>query len=394
MSMLDQELGRRLQLAHGLHWLRRRAGDPYAALLCGHPGDTARHRAEIRARGPLWLSATGAWVTGDHATGTALLAHRSLSAEAAAAAPVRDRLVQLQGVLPGTVVERAEEPPPATVDRWRAAAERLCARRLSVLPEEFDLVADVSRPVGTELLAEALGVGAADLPDLASACEGSEAALDASLSPQSLGASRRLADAVDVLERLSGRFHGRSAHGSPGGAPRETGVLLAVAGLRIAHDLVAGSVRALLRHQGAWSGLAADPTRVGPVVRETLRHDPPVRVHTLRAHGELTVRGERIPAGGRVAVVIASANRDPRVFDRPDVFDPDRDGGAEVLLPGPPYGPALPFARALAEGQLRALAAAFPQLSAAGPATDHPRSPLTGRLARLPLHTHQPTAES
>ncbi|WP_017579251.1 cytochrome P450 family protein [Nocardiopsis valliformis] len=394
MSMLDQELGRRLQLAHGLHWLRRRTGDPYAALLCGHPEDTARHRAEILARGPLWLSATGAWVTGDHVTGTALLAHRSLSAEAAAAASVRDRLVQLKGVLSGTVVERAEEPPLTTADRWRAAAERLCARRLAVLPAEFDLVTDVSRPVGAELLAEALGVGETDFPALASACEGSEAALDASLSPQTLGVSRRLADAVTGLERLSGRFRGRSAHGPLGGPPRETGMLMAVAGLRIAHDLLADSVRALLRHPGMWSGLAADPCRAGPVIRETLRHDPPVRVYTLRAHEELTVQGERIPAGGRVAVVIASANRDPQVFDRPDVFDPDRGGGAEALVPGPPYGSALPFARALAEGQLHALAAAFPRLSGAGPATSHPRSPLTGRLARLPLYTNQPTAES
>ena len=393
MSMLDQELGRRLQLAHGLHWLRRRTGDPYAALLCGHPEDTAYHRTEVLARGPLWLSTTGAWVTGDHATGTALLAHRSLSAEAAVAASVRDRLVQLKGVLSETVV-RAEEPPLATADRWRAAAERLCVRRLAVLPEEFDLLADVARPAGVELLAETLGVGEADFPALASACEGTEAALDASLSPQTLGVSRRLADAVDGLERLSSRFHRQSLHGSIGGAPRETGVLLAVAGLRIAHDLLANSVRALLGHSGMWSGLAADPGRAGPVIRETLRYDPPVRVHTLRAHEDLTVRGERIPAGGRVAVVIASTNRDPRVFDQPDVFDPDRGGGTEALLPGPPYGLALPFARALAEGQLRALAAVFPRLVGAGPATSHPRSPLTGRLARLPLYANQPTAES
>ncbi|MGW5879072.1 cytochrome P450 family protein [Nocardiopsis terrae] len=393
MSMLDQELGRRLQLAHGLYWLRRRAGDPYAALLCGHPEDTASFHAGALDRGPLWRSTTGVWVTGDHATGTALLAHRFLGAEDVAAS-VRERLVRLRGVLPAAVVQRAGAPPSATADHWRAAAEHLCARRLAVLSEEFDLAADVSRPVGVELLAETLGVGEADFPALVSACEGSEAALDASLSPQTLSVSRRLADAVDELERLSGRFHGRSVHGSLGDTPRETGVLLAAVGLRIAHDLLANSVRALLTRPGSWSELAVDPDRAGPAIRETLRHAPPVRVHTLRAYEDLVVQGERIPAGAQVAVVIASANRDPRVFDRPDVFDPDRGEETGALLPGPPYGLALPFARALAEGQLRALASAFPRLAGAGPATSHPRSPLTGRLARLPLRASRSTVES
>ncbi|NYH55685.1 P450-derived glycosyltransferase activator [Nocardiopsis arvandica] len=393
MSMLDQELGRRLQLAHGLHWLRRRAGDPYAALLCDHPGDTAPVRAAVLARGPLWFSATGVWVTGDHATGAELLAHRSLGAEGVVgASSARERLVRLEGALPAAVVE-AEEPPAGTADR-SDAAERLCARRLAALPEGFDLSTEVSRPVGVELIAEMLGLGEADLPALASACQGSEAALDSSLSPQTLRVSRRLAGAVDELERLSGRFHERSAHGSLGGTPRETGVLLAVAGLRIAHDLLANSVRALLARSGMWSELAADPGRVALVVRETLRHDPPVRVQVLRAREELTVRGERIPEGGRVAVVIVSANRDPEAFDRPDAFDPDRDEGKGALLPGPPYARVLPFARSLAEGQLRALVKAFPRLAGAGTVANHPRSPLTRRLARLPLHVSCPHAKS
>jgi cytochrome P450 len=36
------------------------------------------------------------------------------------------------------------------------------------------------------------------------------------------------------------------------------------------------------------------------------------------------LRGQKIRAGDVLMVMFASANRDPRHFDRPDAFDPDR----------------------------------------------------------------------
>ena len=36
---------------------------------------------------------------------------------------------------------------------------------------------------------------------------------------------------------------------------------------------------------------------------------------------ELDVRGQSIPAGQRIHLIIGAANRDPRQFERPDEFD-------------------------------------------------------------------------
>ncbi|MEU3572149.1 TDP-4-keto-6-deoxy-glucose 3,4-isomerase, partial [Kitasatospora sp. NPDC036755] len=74
MTAAPARLGERLQHEHGLLWLHRMKGDPYAALLCDVDEDPGPLRERVRAVGPLWRSATGPWVTGDPAMGAALLA--------------------------------------------------------------------------------------------------------------------------------------------------------------------------------------------------------------------------------------------------------------------------------------------------------------------------------
>lgn len=60
-------------------------------------------------------------------------------------------------------------------------------------------------------------------------------------------------------------------------------------------------------------------------VHETLRLHPASPVARRRALADVTLSdGTAIPAGSEVALDVAAANRDPSVFDRPDVYDPDR----------------------------------------------------------------------
>ena len=60
------------------------------------------------------------------------------------------------------------------------------------------------------------------------------------------------------------------------------------------------------------------------LMAETLRHDPPVRAIQRVAIRATTVGGTAIAAGDRVTLNIAAANRDPKVFERPDEFEPGR----------------------------------------------------------------------
>jgi len=58
---------------------------------------------------------------------------------------------------------------------------------------------------------------------------------------------------------------------------------------------------------------------------ETLRYDSPSQMMARTLTADTDLHGTRLPAGARVALLPASANRDWRVFPDPDRFDLDRD---------------------------------------------------------------------
>lgn len=70
-----------------------------------------------------------------------------------------------------------------------------------------------------------------------------------------------------------------------------------------------------------WSALKADPSLVRGAINEAVRMESPVRAFARVTTGETMVDGLPIPAGARVLMIYASANRDERKWDRPDAFD-------------------------------------------------------------------------
>lgn len=67
--------------------------------------------------------------------------------------------------------------------------------------------------------------------------------------------------------------------------------------------------------------LHQDPSLVKAFVEETLRYDGPAKNLCRQTTAELAVGGVTIPADSRVMVLMGSASRDERVYDRPDRFD-------------------------------------------------------------------------
>jgi len=102
-------------------------------------------------------------------------------------------------------------------------------------------------------------------------------------------------------------------------------VQVLVAGNETSTNLLGSAVYHLAR-AGWWPELVADPSLAPAVVDETLRIESPVQALYRRTTTAVEVAGVEIPAGCRVHLSWASANRDPSVFDRPDVFDPRRPG--------------------------------------------------------------------
>lgn len=59
-------------------------------------------------------------------------------------------------------------------------------------------------------------------------------------------------------------------------------------------------------------------------VEEILRHDPPLHLFTRWVREDCEFLGQELKTGTQVAALLAAGNRDPQVWDRPEVFDPRR----------------------------------------------------------------------
>ena len=82
-----------------------------------------------------------------------------------------------------------------------------------------------------------------------------------------------------------------------------------------------------------------EPAVLQRCVYETLRLHPASPVAQRRALAPISLRGGvEIPDGAFVVLDLAAANRDPRVFDHPDVYDPLREVPAEVPRWGHAFG--------------------------------------------------------
>ncbi|MGX1095873.1 hypothetical protein RKD47_006639 [Streptomyces albogriseolus] len=366
----ERELGRRLQLVQGIHWLYGAQGDAYAALLRGYESEPRPAYERARAAGPLWHSKLGVRVCTGYAPARRLLAARTADGpgEQPQSALAWDQGLPDAGELPGA-------------DQVREPAARAAERALAGLRGEVDLVASVAARVPVEVLADVHGLTGTDRVRLAEACAGAAGALDAALAPPAYDDAVRLLDAVGALRDLLGDEAARAA----------------VVGVRAARELIAGVLHALLTApEAAAAAVREDPALL---VTETLRHDPPVKLHTFSLAEDVEAAGERVAAGEQVAVLVAAANRDPEAFTTPDRFVPDRyatAGVPEPLVPAP-HGVAVEaFARGQAEavvavagvGGLAAAGdlptAAGDVLAAAGGAVRLGRSPVTWGLERVP----------
>ena len=96
---------------------------------------------------------------------------------------------------------------------------------------------------------------------------------------------------------------------------------LFAAGATTSYHGLGNTLYALLAHPTALEELRADPELTGAAVDEMLRWEPPLALLPRLAPHDTDVAGHAVPAGTMLLFGIASANRDPAVHDRPDVFD-------------------------------------------------------------------------
>jgi cytochrome P450 len=79
-----------------------------------------------------------------------------------------------------------------------------------------------------------------------------------------------------------------------------------------------------------WEILKENPDLISNAVNEVVRYESPLRAFTRKAFRETLIGDVRIPAGSRVLVIYASANRDEHEWDQPDTFDIRRDATRQL----------------------------------------------------------------
>jgi cytochrome P450 family 142 subfamily A polypeptide 1 len=101
-------------------------------------------------------------------------------------------------------------------------------------------------------------------------------------------------------------------------------LLILVGGDETTRHVLSGGMEQLIRHPDLRRALTSDLTGVPIAVEEMLRWVTPIQNMNRTATRDVTLHGERIHEGDKLLLLYASANRDPRQFRDPDVFDPAR----------------------------------------------------------------------
>lgn len=128
--------------------------------------------------------------------------------------------------------------------------------------------------------------------------------------------------------------------------------LFAVAGNETLRNGLPGGMIALLAHPDAQRELRDHPELLPDAVEEMLRWWTPVMIFRRTATRDTSLAGTDVHGGDKVVVSFLAANRDPAVFDQPDVFDVHRAPNNHLVFG---HGPHFCLGTHLARVQMRAL---------------------------------------
>jgi cytochrome P450 len=109
---------------------------------------------------------------------------------------------------------------------------------------------------------------------------------------------------------------------------------LLVAGHETTASLISSSMLLLLKHPERMAAVRAEPTLIPNFIEESLRLESPIKAFFRVARCDTELSGVKIPAGSRLAVLFASANRDATHFPDPDRFDIFRENAGEQIAFG------------------------------------------------------------
>ncbi|SMD23128.1 cytochrome P450 [Lentzea albidocapillata] len=395
-------------------------GDPYAGVMASPPDrDPYAMYEKVRAKGDMVRSRMGAYVTPSREICDSVLRdNRFVTATFDEASmvpitlvkngekivnPVQDSFL-MKNPPDHTRLRRLVQPfftPRALKDRT-ASIQKIVTDHLDRLGDRFDVVTEFASQVPIQVIADLLGVPDDHKDVFARWGSALAETLDGVWSHRQLkdlhATIIEYNDFIDVLidERRRNPQDDIVSHlvTQHEDLSREdlvatTGLLL-FAGFETTVNLISNGVLKAFENPHTVAPLAQSAEYAEGFVEEVLRLDPPVQ-YTIRWPGErLELAGVSLPKGMPVMLMLAAANRDPRVFEDPLKFDPTRSNAREHLAfsAGIHYCIGAGLSRIEGTLALHELFKRFPKLAADGPMTRR-RSKLIRGALRLPVRANE-----
>ena len=304
------------------------------------------HYRRLREAGPaVWLERHNVWVVARYDSVRAVLRDWKTFSSASGVAvndvlntamrgntlnsdpPLHDLL---RNVVASRMTSQALRPTKEMIDqRAEALVERL------VTQHSFDAVEDLAQALPLSIVPDFIG-----LPH-----EGREHLLDwAEATFNAMGPmNERCVDAVKKLPELFGYARQLAASGNLQPGSFGAGVLEAQRDGRITEaqcpqlftaylvpsvdttiSAVGSAIWLFGRYPDQWDQVRANPSLIPNAFEEVLRLESPLQSFSRLATSDYDVEGISIPAGSRVVVLFASANRDERKWEQADSFDVTR----------------------------------------------------------------------
>jgi cytochrome P450 len=111
-----------------------------------------------------------------------------------------------------------------------------------------------------------------------------------------------------------------------------TVIVLLNAGHEASVNTLGNGMLAFARHPEQWRRVVEGDVPSAAAGEEMIRYDPPLQLFERWVLTDDFAAGDNaIPRGQKIAMLFGSANRDPRVFDRPDEFDIGRENALQHI---------------------------------------------------------------
>ncbi len=268
-----------------------------------------------------------------------------------------------------------------SIDAMRPRIHDAATTLLDALAREssFDLLERFAGPLPTIVIAEMMGVDAADQESFKRWSDGlihifNPAPTEDQVERMVEGSRNLQSYLADVVEQR--RRSPREDLVSALVAAEESGDrltareivttcnLLLVAGNMTTTDLIGNGVLALLEHPSELETLRTRPALIRNAVEEMLRFDPPVSQVMRIATDDAVIAGCPMRAGDHIETSLLAAGRDPAAHDHPHRFDIERADTSHVAFGGGlHFCLGAPLARAEAQIGIALLLERFPVLT-------------------------------